>query len=77
VWLNGSFVGAAKDSRLPSEWEVTHLIQPTGNLLAVQVSHNGLGIGLRNADVRGVLYVRGGAAKASRLLSEWEVTHWK
>jgi hypothetical protein len=37
VWLNGVFVGACKDSRLPSEWEVTHLLQPTDNLLAVQV----------------------------------------
>ena len=38
VWLNGCFVGAAKDSRLPSEWEVTHCIRPEGNLLAVQAS---------------------------------------
>jgi beta-galactosidase len=37
VWLNGAFVGACKDSRLPSEWEVTGLLQPTSNLLAVQV----------------------------------------
>jgi beta-galactosidase/beta-glucuronidase len=37
VWLNGAFVGACKDSRLPSDWEVTQLLQPTGNLLAVQV----------------------------------------
>lgn len=37
VWLNGVFVGAAKDSRLPSEWEVTHLLTHTDNLLAVQV----------------------------------------
>lgn len=37
VWLNGRQLGAAKDSRLPSDWEVTHLLQPTGNLLAVQV----------------------------------------
>ncbi|WIA37008.1 hypothetical protein OEZ86_013994 [Tetradesmus obliquus] len=37
LWLNGSFVGACKDSRLPSEWEVTGLLQPAGNVLAVQV----------------------------------------
>jgi len=37
VWLNGRWLGAAKDSRLPSEWELTHLLQPTGNTLAVQV----------------------------------------
>jgi len=41
VWLNGAFVGAAKDSRLPSDWEVTHLVTPTGNLLAVQVGRVG------------------------------------
>ncbi|KAL6763467.1 glycosyl hydrolases family 2, TIM barrel domain-containing protein, partial [Haematococcus lacustris] len=39
VWLNGSWLGCSKDSRLPAEWEVTHLLRPghTSNLLAVQV----------------------------------------
>lgn len=37
MWLNGCWVGAAKDSRLPSEWEVTALLRPRDNLLAVQV----------------------------------------
>lgn len=37
LWLNGTWVGAAKDSRLASEFEVTRLLRPTGNLLVVQV----------------------------------------
>ncbi len=40
VWLNGQFVGVSKDSRLPAEFEVTHLLSQTTdkpNQLAVQV----------------------------------------
>lgn len=37
VWLNGSFLGASKDSRLPAEFEVTGRLREGGNLLAVQV----------------------------------------
>jgi hypothetical protein len=42
VWLNGAFLGASKDSRLPAEFEVTGRLQPGDNLLAVQV---GVGLG--------------------------------
>ena len=37
AWLNGSFVGLSKDSRLPAEFEVGHLLRAGRNLLAVQV----------------------------------------
>lgn len=38
VWLNGAFLGASKDSRLPAEFEVTGRLVAGDNLLAVQVS---------------------------------------
>jgi len=37
VWLNGKCVGFAKDSKLPSEFDVTAVAQPGKNLLCVQV----------------------------------------
>ena len=37
IWLNGYAVGVAKDSRLPSEFEVTRLLVGGPNVLAVQV----------------------------------------
>lgn len=38
VWVNGHFVGMAKDSRLPSEFHITPCLQPGGkNVLAVKV----------------------------------------
>ena len=36
-WLNGTLVGFSKDSRLPAEFDITRLIRPGTNLLAVQV----------------------------------------
>ena len=37
VWLNGVAVGLGKDSRLPSEFDITALLTPGRNLLAVQI----------------------------------------
>ncbi len=37
VWVNGHFVGYSQGSRLPSEFDVTALLQPGENLLAVRV----------------------------------------
>jgi len=37
VWLNGVAVGLGKDSRLPSEFDITALVKPGTNTLAVQV----------------------------------------
>lgn len=37
AWLNGTFVGFAKDSRLTAEFEVTDMIKAGPNTLAVQV----------------------------------------
>lgn len=39
VWLNGQCVGFAKDSKLPSEFDVTAQARPGKNLLCVQVMH--------------------------------------
>ncbi|KAF5831795.1 galactose-binding domain-like protein [Dunaliella salina] len=36
-WLNGSYVGMSKDSRLTAEFDVSHLIKGGKNFLAVQV----------------------------------------
>ncbi|HYP44866.1 MAG TPA: glycoside hydrolase family 2 TIM barrel-domain containing protein [Propionibacteriaceae bacterium] len=38
VWLNGTEVGVGKGSRLPSEFDVTELVQPGTNVLRVLVS---------------------------------------
>lgn len=37
VWVNGTPVGIAKDSRLPSEYDVTSVLRTGENVLAVQV----------------------------------------
>ncbi|WP_137597844.1 glycoside hydrolase family 2 TIM barrel-domain containing protein [Paucilactobacillus kaifaensis] len=37
VWLNGHFIGYAEDSFTPSEFDLTPYIQPTDNVLAVEV----------------------------------------
>ena len=39
VFVNGKCAGFAKDSKLPSEFDVTDLCRPGENLLAVQVMH--------------------------------------
>ena len=36
VWVNGQFAGYAEDSYLPSEWDVTSLVQEGENTVAVQ-----------------------------------------
>src|SRR5690606_36429196 len=37
VFVNGRSVGVAKDSRLPSEFDVTSVVEPGDNVVAVQV----------------------------------------
>ena len=37
VWVNGQQVGYAEDSKLPSEFDVTRLVQPGANTVAIQV----------------------------------------
>ena len=37
VWLNGTFIGYAEDSFTPSEFDLTDIVRPEGNLLAVEV----------------------------------------
>ena len=37
VWCNGAFVGLAKDSRLPSEFDLSDAAQPGDNQLAIMV----------------------------------------
>lgn len=38
VWLNGELLGTTRGSRLPSEFDVSRLLRPTGNVLAVRVA---------------------------------------
>ena len=37
VWVNGKKIGYAEDSRLPSEFDITTIVKPTLNTLAVEV----------------------------------------
>lgn len=37
IWVNGQAVGLSKDSRLPSEFDITSYLHPGKNILAVQV----------------------------------------
>ena len=37
VWVNGQMVGYSEDSRLPSEFNITKLVKPGENMLAVEV----------------------------------------
>lgn len=37
IWVNGVPVGVSKDSRLPSEFDITEACRPGSNILAVQV----------------------------------------
>jgi beta-galactosidase len=38
VWLNGELLGTTRGSRLPSEFNVSHLLRATGNVLVVRVA---------------------------------------
>ncbi len=38
VWLNGELLGTTRGSRLPSEFEVSRLLRPAGNVLVVRVA---------------------------------------
>lgn len=50
VWVNGSFVGYAEDSFTPSEFDITNLIVPGENRLAVQVFQFSSGSWLEDQD---------------------------
>lgn len=51
VWLNGVYVGFAKGSRLPAEYDVTHLLRDGENLLCVKVFTYCDGTYLENQDM--------------------------
>jgi beta-galactosidase len=38
VWLNGELLGTTRGSRLPSEFDVSHLLRAAGNVLVVRVA---------------------------------------
>ena len=79
VWLNGVYVGFAKGSRLPSEYDVTDLLRDGENLLCVKVFTYCDGTYLENQDMllasgifRDVLLVQ------TETLSVWDyeiITH--
>ncbi len=37
LWVNGQMVGYSQDSRLPAEFDVTHVVRPGANTLALRV----------------------------------------
>lgn len=51
VWLNGSELGFSKDSRLPAEFEMTEMLRPGENTLAVRVYRWSDGGYLENQDM--------------------------
>ncbi|MFS8097115.1 DUF4981 domain-containing protein [Lentzea alba] len=51
VWLNGVELGVTRGSRLPSEFEVGHLLQPKGNVLVVRVHQWSSGSYLEDQDM--------------------------
>ncbi|GAA4673392.1 glycoside hydrolase family 2 TIM barrel-domain containing protein [Phytohabitans rumicis] len=51
VWLNGTSLGHSKGSRLPFEFDVTGLLRPAGNLLAVRVHRWSSGSYLEDQDM--------------------------
>ncbi|GAB3922634.1 beta-galactosidase [Microlunatus endophyticus] len=38
IWLNGELLGTTRGSRLPSEFDVSHLLRPAGNVLVARVA---------------------------------------
>ncbi|MEU9287756.1 glycoside hydrolase family 2 TIM barrel-domain containing protein [Streptomyces sp. NPDC048275] len=50
VWLNGTDISEFKGSRLPHEFAVGHLLQPSGNVLAVRVHQWSAGSYLEDQD---------------------------
>ncbi|MDT7785150.1 MAG: beta-galactosidase [Pseudonocardiales bacterium] len=51
IWLNGTELGVTRGSRLPSEFEVGHLLRPAGNVLAVRVHQWSAGSYLEDQDM--------------------------
>ncbi|SEF83052.1 beta-galactosidase [Nonomuraea solani] len=51
VWLNGELLGHSKGSRLPFEFDVTGVVRPAGNLLAVRVQRWSSGSYLEDQDM--------------------------
>ncbi|MCU0781732.1 MAG: hypothetical protein MUF04_11605, partial [Akkermansiaceae bacterium] len=50
LWLNGQMVGYSQDSRTPAEFDLTKYVQPTGNVLAVEVYRHSDGSYLEDQD---------------------------
>ncbi|GAA2205237.1 glycoside hydrolase family 2 TIM barrel-domain containing protein [Nonomuraea monospora] len=51
VWLNGELLGHSKGSRLPFEFDVTDVVRPRGNVLAVRVQRWSSGSYLEDQDM--------------------------
>ncbi|MGI5498801.1 glycoside hydrolase family 2 TIM barrel-domain containing protein [Lentzea sp. CA-135723] len=51
VWLNGIELGVTRGSRLPTEFEVGHLLRATGNVLVVRVHQWSAGSYLEDQDM--------------------------
>ncbi|MCL2553890.1 MAG: DUF4981 domain-containing protein [Actinomycetia bacterium] len=51
VWLNGEFLGDGKGSRLPTEFDVTRVLRPGRNVLALRVHQWSAGTYLEDQDM--------------------------
>ncbi len=51
VWINGEFAGMSKGSREPAEFDITSLVRPGVNMIAVQVSKWNDGTYLEDQDM--------------------------
>ena len=51
IWLNGTEIGVTRGSRLPTEFEVGHLLRPRGNVLVVRVHQWSSGSYLEDQDM--------------------------
>ncbi|MET9630798.1 glycoside hydrolase family 2 TIM barrel-domain containing protein [Lentzea sp. NPDC006480] len=51
IWLNGTELGVTRGSRLPSEFEVGHLLRQAGNVLSVRVHQWSAGSYLEDQDM--------------------------
>ena len=51
LWVNGTYAGFSKDSRTPARFNITPLLKPSGNLIAVEVCRFSDGSYLENQDM--------------------------
>ena len=77
LWVNGSFVGYAEDSKLPSEFNITEFLQPGENSLAVKVMRFSKSIYIEDQDYWHLSGIHNDVwliAKPKAHIHDWKVT---